>query len=401
MNTPTLLLGAFDRHNFGDLLFPHIAAALLPGRRLIFAGLAERDLRPFGGHRTHALARLAAEFGNAPVRLIHVGGEILTCEAWHAALMLQPPAAVPGLVARLDAHPAERLAWARATLGLASLAPYVAGRRLFPRAQLIHAGVGGAGLQHCPPALRAEVIEALGEADAVGVRDRQTLAHLHAAGIPAHLMPDPAVLTAECFGPAITAHATRGEVAAIARRFPRGYLAVQFSAAFGDDASLDSLAAQLDRAAAGSGCGIVLFRAGSAPWHDDADCLTRLARRLPAAAVQVCQSLQLWDICALIAGSRGYCGSSLHGRIVATAFARPRLNVLPPQTSEPGKSKIEAGTETWESPALPATSPLDALAARLCQALAADPATLRGMAGGLAARYLRSFAAHRPNGAGR
>lgn len=22
MNTPTILLGAFDRHNFGDLLFP-------------------------------------------------------------------------------------------------------------------------------------------------------------------------------------------------------------------------------------------------------------------------------------------------------------------------------------------------------------------------------------------
>ena len=109
MNLPTILLGAFDRHNFGDLLFPHIAAALLPGSRLIFAGLAERDLRPFGGHRTHALARLAAELGNAPVRLIHVGGEILTCEAWHAALMLQPPAEVPALIARLDAHPAERL----------------------------------------------------------------------------------------------------------------------------------------------------------------------------------------------------------------------------------------------------------------------------------------------------
>ena len=206
MSAPTLLLGAFDRHNFGDLLFPHIAAALLPGSWLIFAGLAERDLRPFGGHRTHALAHLAAELGNMPVRIIHVGGEILTCEAWHAALMLQSPAAVPALVARLDAHPAERLAWARSTLGLASLAPYVAGRRLFPRAQLLHVGVGGANLALSPPALRAEVTEALREAAAVGVRDRQTLGHLHAAGIPAHLMPDPAVLTAERFGPTIAAH---------------------------------------------------------------------------------------------------------------------------------------------------------------------------------------------------
>lgn len=394
MNTPTILLGAFDRHNFGDLLFPHLAAALLPGSRLIFAGLAERDLRPFGGHRTHALARLAVELGNAPVRLIHVGGEILTCEAWHAALMLQSPAAVPALVARLDAHPAERLAWARSTLGLASLAPYVAGRRLFPRAQLLHVGVGGANLALSPPALRAEVTEALREADAVGVRDRQTLGHLHAAGIPAHLMPDPAVLTAERFGPTIAAHAARGEVAAIARRFPGGYLAVQFSAEFGDDASLDTLAAQLNQAAAASACGLALFRAGSAPWHDDADCLQRLARRLPGARVQVFQSLQLWDICALIAASRGYCGSSLHGRIVATAFARPRLNLRPPQAGEPGK--IQAYTDTWEAPELPTSAPVDALAEPLHQALAADPASLHAMARELADRYRRSFAAHLP-----
>lgn len=392
MSAPTLLLGAFDRHNFGDLLFPHIAATLLPGSRLIFAGLAERDLRPFGGHRTHALARLAAELGNMPVRIIHVGGEILTCEAWHAALMLQPAAEVPALVARLDAHPAERQAWAHATLGLPSHAPYVVGRRLFPRAQLIHAGVGGVGLQHSPLQLQAEVIEVLGEADMVGVRDRRTLAHLHAAGIPAHLMPDPAVLTAERFGATIRAHATRGEVAAIGQRFPRGYLAVQFSADFGDDVTLDTLAAQLTEAAAASDCGIVLFRAGSAPWHDTLDCLQRLASRLPPATAQIFRSLQLWDICALIAGSRGYCGSSLHGRIVATAFARPRLNVQPPQPSEAGK--VQAYIDSWEAPTLPATAPVDMLAARLGEALAAEPTSLCGAASALAERYRRSFAAH-------
>lgn len=270
----------------------------------------------------------------------------------------------------------------------------MAGRRLFPRAQLIHAGVGGAGLQHSPPALRDEVIAALREADMVGVRDRQTLTHLHAAGIPAHLMPDPAVLTAERFGATIRAHASRGEVAAIGQRFPRGYLAVQFSADFGDDATLDTLAAQLSEAAAASDCGIVLFRAGSAPWHDTLDCLERLASRLPAATAQVFRSLQLWDICAPIAGSRGYCGSSLHGRIVAMAFARPRLNVRPPQAGEPGK--IQAYTDTWEAPGLPTSAPVEALAEQLHQALAADPAGLRAVADALADRYRRTFAAHLP-----
>ena len=33
VRTPIILFGAFDRHNFGDLLLPHIAAALMPGHR--------------------------------------------------------------------------------------------------------------------------------------------------------------------------------------------------------------------------------------------------------------------------------------------------------------------------------------------------------------------------------
>lgn len=394
MTTPTILLGAFDRHNFGDLLLPHIFASLLPGRRLIFAGLAERDLRPFGGHRTHALAHLAAKLGDTPLQLIHVGGEILTCEAWHAALMLQPAADVAALVARLDAHPDARLAWAQATLGLPGLAPYVAGRRLLPRARLIHLGVGGVNLAHSPPALQQEVIAALREAEAVGVRDGQTLAHLEVAGIPTRLMPDPAVLVAERFGPTIATHAARGEVAAIGRAFPHGYLAVQFNAGFGDDATLATLAAQLARA--GDGLGLVLFRAGSAPWHDAPDCLARLARRLPASRVRVFQSLQLWDICALIAGSRGYCGSSLHGRIVATAFARPRLNVLPPQASEPGK--VLAYTRSWERPGLPGAVPIDGLADGLERALSVDPEGLHVTASALAEHFRHGLAALLPAG---
>lgn len=73
MTLPTLIFGAFDRHNFGDLLFPHVAAALLPERRLIFAGLAERDMRPWGGHPVHAIAQLAGQWGGQAIRLLHAG----------------------------------------------------------------------------------------------------------------------------------------------------------------------------------------------------------------------------------------------------------------------------------------------------------------------------------------
>lgn len=57
---PLILFGACDRHNLGDLLFPHVARALLPLRTVKVAGLAENDLRAVGGDHVHALTELLA-----------------------------------------------------------------------------------------------------------------------------------------------------------------------------------------------------------------------------------------------------------------------------------------------------------------------------------------------------
>lgn len=389
MPSRVVLFGAFDRHNLGDLLFPHIAAALLPGRDLVFAGLAERDLRPHGGHAVAALSRLTIA---PPATLIHVGGEILSCSAWQAAVMLLPPTQAQPTIAYLAARPAERAAFVRELLGTAAQAPYVVSRDAHPALRrVIHAGVGGADLDHADAALRAEVLARLREADAVGVRDRQTQSHLTAAGIPARLLPDPAALVAELFGDRIRRRAGGGETAAVRRALPQGYLAVQCSAEFGDDATLATMAAQLDAVAARARLGVVLFRAGAAPWHDDVAVLQRLARRLRHGSVRVFDSLHLWDLCALIAASRGYCGSSLHGRIVATAFGLPRLNLRAPVAGA-RVGKHAAYAATWEGAAWPAVVDVHELAAGLQAALAADPAQLQAQAHGLAAAFRQAFA---------
>ncbi|MBS0348408.1 MAG: polysaccharide pyruvyl transferase family protein [Proteobacteria bacterium] len=385
---PTILFGAFDRHNFGDLLFPHIAAALLPGVAPLCAGLAERDLRPFGGHRVRALAELAGEFGTQPLNLIHVGGEVLSCEAWPAALMLQTTADAGPLIARYDRHTESRNAWARQQTGLADLAPYCADPTLFPAARLLYAGAGGVSLDQAEPGLRREVVAKLAAAHAVGVRDRLTLGHLHAEGIPAELLPDPAVLVADLFGDTIRQHQQHGEVADTIHRCPNGYLAVQFSSDFGDDATLAGIASQLALLADARGLDIVLFRAGAAPWHDDLDCLERLAHRLGPRAL-VFPSLQLWDICALIAASRGFCGSSLHSRIVATAWALPRLNV-----ARAGQgAKQAAWAATWEAPGLPGVVGIGDIAAGLARALDIPACTRERLARELARRYREGWTA--------
>lgn len=389
--TRTVLFGAFDRHNFGDMLFPHILERMLAPRAVCHAGLATRDLRACGGHAVRAFGALAASAHDAPLKVIHVGGELLTCDAWEAAVMLAAPRRVPALIAQEKAWQEDPLAWARAHLGIAARAPYVLSQAAQPRIEslLFHA-VGGADLDRRDEPFRAEVFRKLRNADYLSVRDLQTQAQLRAQNIAAQLIPDPAVMVAELFGARIRARAAQVAMQAVLRAFPQGYAAIQFDASFGDDATLDTLAHEIARAARAHEFGIVLFRAGAAPWHDDLDAYRRFGTRMAGVPVTVFASLDLWDICALIAHSRIFCGSSLHGRIVAMAFARPRITIVHAQEAmQP--SRQAAFAATWEPARIAAMANVHEIAEAIDATLGADTALLRHTADDLARRYRMAF----------
>lgn len=349
-DTPLILFGAFDRHNFGDLLLARTAACLaaleFPGRPLVCAGVAERNLEPWGGFRTWAIANLARHWGDRPAEVLHVGGELLTCSLYEAAIMVLPTDAAEAAIARYDADGAARQAWAEAQLGLAQQLAYLVPKALFRHpGRFAYRALGGTELAALPPAMQAEARVRLAESDSLTARDRVTRAWLADQGIQAGLEPDPGERVAGLFGEAIARHGAVGEPAEVQRTFPAGYVAAQFSADFGDDATLDSLATGLDAALAGTELGLVLFRAGAAPWHDDTGAYQRLAGRLKTRKVRLFDSLHLWDICALLSQARLYCGSSLHGRIVAHAFGVPAITLL--GRNPPATGKVRAYGETW------------------------------------------------------
>lgn len=369
---PLILFGAFDRHNFGDLLLGEIAAAHRPDRSVVFAGLAERDLSACGGRRVVSAASLAEKWGDEPADVLQTGGEVLACSAYEAAVMLLDPEAARQAIARYDRDPAARRQWAQSMLDTRREVPYLLPRSLFRRPGAFrYAGIGGVELGALPASMRQEAFAALGAADFVWVRDAVTREYLRQAGVETVLAPDPAAATAALCGSRIEPHRVSGEPARAASLFPQGYLAVQFAAEWGDDATLRTIARQLALIQARTGLGIVLFRAGAAPWHDDLDVYHRLIGLMPGLEVEIFRSLHLWDICALLANAAAYCGTSLHGRIVAEAYGRPAVNLV---RDHKRQTKHVAYDATWGTSVAATIAEPDGLSAAVRGALLAGGA---------------------------
>lgn len=333
-----VLFGAFDRHNLGDLLFAHFALGdLREPRTATLAGIVAADLRAYGGHCVESLTAVLDRLLHRPIRLTHVGGEILTCDREVARITTLAPAAAVRTLANWQHDRTVRERWWRSDPAFSTPAPYVVRSSALPAgSQTVFRAVGGVGFAALGVTARRHVVAALREARSVTVRDTQTRDSLSKIGIPVVLERDPVAGIRERFGRQILDRVAR---------IGRGHLAVQVSADFGDDATLDQLAAQIRRSALRLQRPVTFFRAGAAPWHDDQAVLDQLRSRLADLSPTAFGSL---DICALIAGAARVIGSSLHVRIVAEAFGRPAISLLGQDTSSVSQAaKVRAYFETW------------------------------------------------------
>jgi hypothetical protein len=197
--------------------------------------------------------------------------------------------------------------------------------------------------------------------------------------------PDPAVMVAECFGEVILAPAA-GAVKDMRQAFP-GATACQFSADFGDDASLDALAQGLSRVAAATGRAGV--RAGAAPWHDDPALYENCSACRPAGAAV--------PVAASVGHLRPHCRQPGRGQPqparpdCCAGYGLPRVSLVSPQQGQ-RPDKLAAFAETWEPQAVPYCVGVDQIEPGLMQALGVPADLLRENAAGLRACYLQSQA---------
>jgi polysaccharide pyruvyl transferase WcaK-like protein len=317
----TILYGAFGRHNFGDMLFPHIVHKLIKENinesEIEFCDVVSRDMTEFGGHDVKSIAHFID--CEDDVNVIHVGGEIGGCRLSHAVKMCEP---------LTDEQKIEvnRLKTYKMPLG------YVLPKSLFKKPKTFVANsVGG---------LSNRFAKFYKDFDYVSLRGEISYNKLSSKKIECDFTPDSASLTKYFFNDLISNRSSFASIKNIHNKIGTKYIAIQLKCGYLDN--LISVEKILNNIIAKTKLPIVFFCAGVAPGHDSLDLYKERFGNLPTDKVHFFDGLNIWDICNVISNAKLVIGTSLHVRILSQQFLRPRVTL-------DVKSKHLAFIKKWDN----------------------------------------------------
>ena len=311
-----LLVGAYERDNFGDLLFLLVTERYLEGADVVAAAPFSADMRALLDRRIPAYAPLLRDESFDAIWT--VGGQVGRVDLRRAYRMSAGREAWRAFEASPEP---ERGRILHAAVGGSSLvAPYIPLASAYPRnagAVTVLNSVGIAGVRGLAPEHREPIVAALRGATSIAVRDGGSSRFLDDLGVEHRLAPD-------------AVHAL-GVVDPYERDAAADVAIVQVSSA-----RLRMLGhAQVGAALAGSvqlrGRPIRLLLAGTAPGHDaveDYEAVVRAARRSARGIdIAILDDRRPLALAGHIRRARVVIGTSLHVRIVAAAYGVPRLSL--------------------------------------------------------------------------
>jgi len=344
-------VGAFERDNFGDLLYAELARSVSAGQLDVsLATPIAADMRSELGVELPAVGDRLRE---ARVQGIWVvGGEVgaTTAEYVYATRFGEEA------LRALQTLPTEAKvdALTKAMGGVLYAAPYIPRPSAVEQtrdAVLALNSVGLAGIATAPPERARALADTLLEAEYVSVRDPRSSAVLDSMGVRHVLAPDFAHSVSRLHTP----RRSDGEFALI--HLPEAVFARH---------TRDVWLRPLVEAASATGLELRFFLAGTAPGHDRLETAQAFAdscRQLGVAA-SVSDARSVFPRVDEIASARLWVGGSLHGRIIAQSYGVPRVSFP--------KSKVDTYAAQWD-PQMPFAVGPSALVDAMMAALNTDP----------------------------
>jgi len=307
-----VLLGPHDRYNFGDLLFTKTLKNLLVTRAgynesdILFGGVVPTNMTMYGGeeiiHSMKQIQQMSVEDDvKGPYDIIYTGGEAVGCSHGCAVGMM------PNEEMRQIAM-AEKIYDCGYLVPKSYLVPD--SEKDNPSNFAIINSMGGNTIPECK--------EAVLTADFGSYRDPDKF--------PSY--PDSAVMIKELYGKEIDmmADEVMNEIFSVTdgtttQSNGTKYIAVQHKIS---GLNIAAVAKSLDVVSKESGATIVFFAAGTVNWHDSFEKYEEIAALMEQPSI-VYKAENVWKVVALISRSEALISTSLHCRIMAFIFFRPRV----------------------------------------------------------------------------
>ncbi|HOW59377.1 MAG TPA: polysaccharide pyruvyl transferase family protein [Candidatus Omnitrophota bacterium] len=356
------IFGAFDRFNYGDLLFPYILEKHLHREAIRHAieyyGLIKSDLSRYGGKKTKSVKSLLRKnkfsCGDA---IIVAGGDVIGPE-W-GTMLLHLTRGVSTIIVKYLRETLSRRSFHRFSkylLGGMTELPWVVDPLLCKQnVNIIYNSVGGTDFNNLCKDQRDCAAKLLNAAKYVSVRDCDTFQSILEAGVNQNklvLAPDSAILVSEYFNAEMLKCLVSPKLnLLLTEKQKDNYVCIQISRKVTYDKIL-LLADQIARLVLEKGLNIVLLPIGRVPDHEDHIALKQLKKECSVACCMPTDEASIFDIMFLISKAKAFFGTSLHGNLTACSFCVPSAGFV-------GVSKVAAFVKTWSDFSLHPIIPFD------------------------------------------
>jgi hypothetical protein len=386
-----ILYGAFDRHNYGDLLFPLVMERMFsqkfPEKKIVVAGLIDSDLSEFNALPTISIKKAMKESKN-DVAIILAGGDVIAC-SWHAAYsyLLSDISFFIFHRAFCRFIPRTTIKIIKTVIGLKSDSPFDLGSKdLKDGMKLIYNSVGATEVSNSHGAAAIVLATTINNADYVTVRDEFSREHIERiGGYVNDVYPDSATVMSTVFTEEEINTKTGDYATSLIRKLEGKYLVFQISSTHSAGVEVE-FAKYLTEVANEHDLTVVFIAIGNAAGHSDSHGIEKIKRHL-GENIKVAQYLDggVFDLMNLIKNSQCYCGTSLHGLITCMAFHVARVALLPQLRKQRNYMK------TWDLAAMPSGILPNELSKAINQAMAISKDELVEKENYLTSKYLENF----------
>lgn len=387
-----ILYGAFDRHNYGDLLFPLIMERVIkqqfPDKKVVIAGLIDSDLSEFGAPKTIAIKK-ALKDSKPDATLILAGGDVVACD-WQSAYGYLLPTFIFPFYERIACYYFPKITdfLISRLAGLTSELPFNLNRDDvgFSR-KIIYNSVGATGVSNVTETNKMlSLSKVMNDANYVSVRDVFSQDQLKRISCKSSVIaPDSATVMSSYISVEELEQRSSHTTKNLLEKYVGGYIVFQISQAHVRGKE-ESFAKALSEISSKLKLPIVFIAIGNAAGHNDTAGINKVTSML-ADNVDYDTYLEgnIFDLMNIIRNASCYCGTSLHGLITSMSFGVPRVALLPTLRKQINYMK------TWDLPHMPKGITPEELTSAVDLAMATSNEDLQALGKKLTDVYMENF----------